>query len=89
MNHKVSIRQQYTFVQGARGRLLNYCEGISDEDFVKENSSFGKGSIRNLLVHTAATYQYWIGKCCLKREMVFTEREDVNNFQLRFIHAIP
>lgn len=60
---------------------MNYCEGISDEDFVKENSSFGKGSIRNLLVHTAATYQYWIGKCCLKREMVFTEREDVNNFQ--------
>ncbi len=66
-------KDQYGFVRGSRAVLLSYCQTISNSDFVKENSSFGRGgSIRNLLVHIANTYEFWIGKCALQKNLVFT-----------------
>jgi uncharacterized damage-inducible protein DinB len=67
-------KQQYGFVCHAREVLLNYCKTISNSDFLKENISFSRGgSIRNLLVHVANTYEFWIGKCALERTAVFTD----------------
>lgn len=67
-------REQYGFVRDARAVLLAYCGHIADEDLLKEHPAFGKGgSIRNLLVHIANTYEYWIGQCALSREMRFTD----------------
>ena len=52
--------QQYEGVQGARGVLLDYCETLAPEDFTRELKDFGRGSIRNLLVHNVNTYRYWL-----------------------------
>lgn len=69
---------QYNLVKQSRGVLLDYCSTISKTDFIKQVPSFGRGgSIRNLLVHIANTYEFWIGKCCLESIMTFTAYEDI------------
>jgi uncharacterized damage-inducible protein DinB len=73
-------KEQYDFVRESRAVLLEYCRTMADNDFIKTNPSFGRGgSIRNLLVHIATTYQFWIGKCALERDMVFTAYESIQN----------
>ncbi len=68
------ISEQYEAVQGSRHTLFEYCRTISGQDFLNENSSFGRGgSIRNLLVHIANVYECWIAKNALNKEVVFTE----------------
>lgn len=67
------VKEQYGFVRDAREVLLTYCKTISNSDYLKENGSFGRGgSIRNLLVHIANTYEFWIGKCALQKNVFFT-----------------
>ncbi len=61
--------------------LLQYCETISATDFCEENSSFGRGSIRNLLVHIANTYEFWLGKEALQQEIEFTPYEAIRNVE--------
>lgn len=71
-------KDQYEFVRDSRKALFNYCKTISGEHFLSSVSSFGRGgSIRNLLVHIANTYQFWIGKHCLKKEVVFTQDDSM------------
>lgn len=65
-------KEQYELVRESRKVLFNYCQTISAVDFLKENSSFGRGgSIRNLLVHIANTYEFWIAKWGLNKNIVF------------------
>ena len=60
--------------QKSRGVLFDYLKTISNKDFLNQNNSFGRGgSIRNLLVHIANTYEYWIIKHTLKKDIDFTE----------------
>jgi len=59
--------------------LLSYCTTITEKDFLRENALFGKGSIRNLLVHIGNTYEYWIGKHALGKEISFKELGSVTN----------
>ena len=66
------LHQQYAFVRSSRQVLLEYCQQISQADLLKENSSFGRGSIRNLLVHIGNTYQFWVGKHGLNLTINFT-----------------
>ena len=68
--------EQYQYVKGSRKVLFDYCETISSEDFVDQNTSFGRGgSIRNLLVHIANTYEYWIANHVLQKNKIYTEFE--------------
>lgn len=70
------IRKQYAYVQESRKILFDYCRTISVKDFCRESSSFGRGgSIRNLLVHIANTYEFWIAKAALGRAVDFAEYE--------------
>ncbi len=72
--------EQYDFVRESRKVLFGYCKTISSGDLVKENSSFGSGgSIRNLFLHIANTYEFWITKCGLNKNIVFTEYESREN----------
>jgi uncharacterized damage-inducible protein DinB len=73
------LKQQYELVRSARSVLLDYCETITAEHFTAENSTFGRGSIRNLLIHNANTYQWWIGKTALQREVGFTEYDAISD----------
>lgn len=67
------IRPQYALVKDARKTLLAYCATIAPEHFLMENSSFGRGSMRNLLVHVADTYRHWIGNVFLQKDMSYAE----------------
>jgi uncharacterized damage-inducible protein DinB len=75
----MDLNCQYNFVRSSRQVLLEYCETISGNDFIAENSSFGRGSIRNLLVHIGNTYEFWIGRHALYLEMNFTAYDTINN----------
>lgn len=66
------LAKQYESVLKSRGVLLSDCKEISGPNFLKENNSFGQGSIRNLLIHIGNIYQFWIGKNALKEDVVFT-----------------
>jgi uncharacterized damage-inducible protein DinB len=69
-------REQYYYVRDSRQVLFNYCRTISENDFLNQNTSFGRGgSIRNLLVHIVNTYEFWIAKHALKKHIVFSEYE--------------
>ncbi len=68
------FKYQYKLIQQSRRTLFDYCRTISNEDFLNQNNSFGRGgSIRNLLVHIANTYEYWIVKHALNKDIHFTE----------------
>jgi uncharacterized damage-inducible protein DinB len=81
MTSKVSyFKSQYQLVQKSRQVLFEYCQNISNDDFLNENSSFGRGgSIRNLLVHIANTYEFWIVKNALGKDIIFTEYSSKSN----------
>ena len=68
---------QYGLVQSARSVLLEYCDTLSSQHFIATTPGFGHdGSIRNLLVHNANTYQYWIGCHCYGRTIQYPSYED-------------
>src|SRR5687767_2195979 len=72
--------EQYELVRESRQVLFDYCRTISASDFLTENSSFGRGgSIRNLFTHIANSYEFWIAKYGLNKEIVFTRYESIQN----------
>lgn len=72
--------EQYELVRGSRNTLFDYCRGIQPEDLLAANPSFGRGgSIRNLLVHIANTYEFWIGRMALKKEFEFTPYDAITS----------
>ena len=79
MNPKESyFRLQYDLVKKSREILLAFCTQITERDFLSENNSFGRGSMRNLLIHIANAYEFWIIQHALKRDVVFTEYSSKN-----------
>jgi uncharacterized damage-inducible protein DinB len=74
MNEAISnLKSQYQLILHSRKALIEYCKTLSNDDFLSESSSFGRGgSIRNLLVHIANTYEFWIIKHALKKDITFT-----------------
>ncbi len=71
---------QYDMVRHSRDVLLLYCDTVSPADFLVENSSFGRESMRNLLVHIGNTYEFWLGNQGLqKKDIPFTAYGAVSN----------
>ncbi|QDW27848.1 damage-inducible protein DinB [Pedobacter sp. KBS0701] len=75
------LKEQYDFILSSRNTLLDYIRGISEQDFLTNNSSFGRGSIRNLLVHICQTYCAWIGERALGNEQEFLPFENYQTLQ--------
>ncbi|WP_293743237.1 DinB family protein [uncultured Pedobacter sp.] len=75
------LKQQYDFVLSSRNTLLNYIGSVSEQHFLTDNSSFGRGSIRNLLVHICQTYCAWIGERALGIEQEFLAFENYQTLQ--------
>jgi len=75
-------KEQYELVKESREILFEFCKRISSEDFVNQNTSFGRGgSIRNLLVHIVNTYEYWIASISLKKNISYAEYENFKTLQ--------
>ncbi|NUN99059.1 MAG: DinB family protein [Saprospiraceae bacterium] len=75
------LELQYDLIKSSRSVLLDYCETLSPEAFLTENSSFGRGSVRNLLVHNANTYIGWLGIRALKQDRPFIAYESLSNVE--------
>jgi len=69
------LQQQYQLVQDARLALFDFCYTISNEDFVKTVEEFNNSSIKNLFVHIANVYLFWIGNNALRKELPFFKEE--------------
>jgi uncharacterized damage-inducible protein DinB len=75
----MDIHLQYEFVRSSRSVLFEYCSKMSAHDFIKEHTHFGRGSVRNLLVHVGNTYGFWIGEQALKQQMNYLPHHDVTS----------
>lgn len=66
--------------------LLEYCAKLSEEELNSHNSSFGRGSVSNLLTHIRNTYLFWIGEICIGKQMIYAEYGSITNIQGLHIH---
>ena len=74
------LENQYLLVQSSRKVLLDYCDNLGSDEFKKVHAGFGNGgSIRNLLVHIANTYQHWVGVYGLQKNILFTPYEKISS----------
>ncbi|TKC12177.1 damage-inducible protein DinB [Pedobacter polaris] len=78
---KELLKQQYELVLSSRNTLIEYLKTIRKSDLLTENSSFGRGSIRNLLVHICDTYASWIGQRALGKEILIFEFNNFKNIE--------
>ncbi|MDN3587916.1 DinB family protein [Pedobacter aquatilis] len=78
---KNMLLTQYDNVLYSRNTIIEYVKLISIEDFTTENSSFGRGSVRNLLVHICDTYAAWIGLRGLNLPIDFKPFSAYDNIQ--------
>lgn len=79
-NNESIVRFQYDETVSTRHVLFDYVDTISPEDFTTKLPHFGRGgSIRNVLVHISNTYEFWIGKRALGRDLPFASFEAVKD----------
>lgn len=62
-----AFRQQYALIASARRVLLDYCTTFTPAHFAAPVAEMNNDSIRNLLVHVAGCYHYWLGQVGLSR----------------------
>ncbi|OUJ71965.1 DinB family protein [Hymenobacter crusticola] len=60
--------QQYELVKSARGALLAYCATLTPAHFGEPLAQFDGSGIRQLLVHVAGTYHFWLGTFALRHQ---------------------
>ena len=72
---------QYELVKSSRSVLIDYCSKISGSDFLTEHTHFGRGSVRNLLVHIGNTYEFWIGEQALNKQMKYLPYAEIRSVQ--------
>ena len=76
------VKEQYEYIKDSRNVLFDYCKTISAEDFINQNTSFGRGgSMRNLLVHITNVYEHWIANIALKKNVKYADYENYNTIQ--------
>ncbi|PSR54706.1 damage-inducible protein DinB [Adhaeribacter arboris] len=73
------LQQQYKLIQSARAALFSYGDTFTPAHFTEELPAFGGSSIRSLLVHTANTYQFWLGNFAQAQELPFMKPLFVTN----------
>ena len=65
------LQLQYELVRASRAVLMTYVATLSQQDFISSSPVFGRGSVRNMLVHICDTYHYWIAARVLQTNPVF------------------
>ncbi|WP_404447713.1 DinB family protein [Sutcliffiella horikoshii] len=75
------FQSQYDWIRRTREPLFTYCEGMSHADYVKEMEAFGGDSIRNLHVHIATCYHFWLGTHGLGKTIAKTDPQDIKTVQ--------
>jgi len=74
--------QQYEWVKSSRKVLFDYCRTIAPHHFTDQNTAFGRGgSMRNLLVHIANTYQFWIADIAMDLNEAYPDYEEMPDIE--------
>ncbi|WP_404469515.1 DinB family protein [Sutcliffiella horikoshii] len=73
------FQSQYDWIRRTRETLFQYCEGMSNEDYLKEIEIFGGDSIRDLHVHIATCYHFWLGTHGLGKSIAKTDPNAIKN----------
>jgi uncharacterized damage-inducible protein DinB len=73
------LHEQYNLVKSSRSVVLEYVSAMSGPDFISSSATFGRGSVRNLLVHICDTYQHWIANNALGLGLAFKPYDQYNN----------
>ncbi len=71
------LKEQYKLVKSSREVLLGFCESITPGDLTKENESFNKSTIIELLLHIANTYVFWLKRFAAGEEMEYFKTENI------------
>ncbi|GAB3872102.1 DinB family protein [Hymenobacter segetis] len=72
-----AFTQQYALVRSARSILLDYCASFAPTHFSTPVAEMNNGSIRELLVHVAGCYYYWLGEVGLNQKATRPQPESV------------
>jgi len=75
------LEQQYELVKGSREVVFQFCEKFSPEEYTKEINGIGRGSVRNLQVHIAYTYIYWLAEFAMKQSPSFPPYDTYKDFK--------
>jgi uncharacterized damage-inducible protein DinB len=82
---KMFHQKEYEWVRQTRLTLLNYCEGLNQEDFTRQNG-YGWESVRDSLVHVADCYIAWLGSfILLKTKKPITSKDEKQKMKLEDI----
>lgn len=84
------LRVMYGWVKDTRKGLLDYCSELTPAAFVQEDAAIGHGSIRNLLLHMADCYTYWLAGFALgedRQGLLAADYPDVAAIQRVFAQA--
>jgi uncharacterized damage-inducible protein DinB len=77
------LRLLYGWVKRTRAVVFDYALGLPDEIYTAEHEGFGFGSIRNLQVHVAECYLWWVGHVGLGQTF-----RDLNPYDLTDVTAV-
>lgn len=75
------LQKQYHMVTSSRAVVLAYIAQMSDQDFISSSPAFGRGSVRNLIVHICDTYLFWIADRTFKNTQTFPPYETYTSLQ--------
>jgi uncharacterized damage-inducible protein DinB len=63
----------YDWVKRTREVLFEYTNSLPNEVYTLEHPDFAYGSIRNIHVHVAGCYQYWVGAMGLQQTISYVD----------------
>jgi uncharacterized damage-inducible protein DinB len=63
----------YDWVRRTREVLFEYTDSLPNEVYTLEHPDFAYGSIRNIHVHVAGCYQYWVGTMGLQQTIGYVD----------------
>lgn len=78
------LTEQYELIIETRGRVLDHLSTLPKERYIQESDTFPKKSIRNLLVHSANVYLFWLEGYLQSKTVTFFTAKDIDTIdQLR------
>jgi uncharacterized damage-inducible protein DinB len=74
-----TLLYQYQLIKDSRRIVFDFCESLKQDDLVKEVENFGRGSIRNLLVHIENAYDFWLKDFVFQKKFLYTQADEIKN----------
>lgn len=75
------LQRQYDLIKSSRQVVFQFCEKFSHIDYTKEITGIGRGSVRNLQVHIANTYIFWLANFAMKQSHSFPPYESFKDLK--------